>query len=222
MKKIYLLLALLSLSSIGWSQSVNDTLQKFKPGIYKSFSELKSNQPSIPLKYKVIKERVRINIITGEKIELYKLDIDKKEMKKNEQVFGFSDGINIYIGTLFYKFYKWRPEVVERSVRLAPRSHFALVESVGILYYFEDMGFNAMSNSNGGYGGNSRYIRKNILDTRTGIIYELSKGVVREVIADDKSLLDAFNNEKQKKRNMEHYIKLYNDRKRGDYSESLE
>ena len=51
-----------------------------------------------------------------------------------------------------------------------------------------------------------RYLSESVINTNTGEVFELSKKVIRKILADEPDLLKAFEDEKNKKSHLSEYI----------------
>ena len=103
---------------------INDTI--YRVGIYRTFEEFKFNKPSIAFNYNVvinIHSYSKFNI--AQQIALYKIMINKKIGKSIGNVFGFSNGKNVYIN--------------DRSPKLSPKTDFSKIEYFGIFCYYNEI-----------------------------------------------------------------------------------
>lgn len=154
-----------------------------KSGIYKTFEEFRNNIPSLSLQGKII--AVELKYKTGTFSEpsyftAYKLEISKEEAKKTGGVFGFSDGIKLYV-ILDYS----------NSERVNSPSFFAM-EYLGKYCVYDAMYVSTLDNL-------SLY-NKGVftIDMHTGDSQLLTVGRLKRIIADDQALLAEFKESKNK------------------------
>lgn len=96
---------------------ITDDSLNLKKGIYKTFDEFRSNSPSIPLDYEIIK----VNDIA------FQLKIDKEKTDYYGAIWGFCDGKKVYINLDF--------DMSGRS-RFRPYSYFGILQNIGRYCYF--------------------------------------------------------------------------------------
>lgn len=199
MKNSYQVLSailVLLLTFPGFSQAPIYQADILKKGIYRNFQELKTNNPSIPMEYKVEQFQEGFDLFKASNLaKSYKLIIDKSTGKEFGKVYGFCDGINVYIN----------PE--EPSLR--PDTPFSKIEDLDAISYFESN--DCVRERSGGWNC-SRKMR--ILDFQTGQVTQLTVGNFNELISDDPALQNQFKKEKKKKDRLQDYVWLYLARKR--------
>ncbi len=220
MKSMILFFGLFSilLTVNGQNLIINDSI--FREGIYKTFEELKYNKPSMEFNYNVITKSHRYGL-SNEKgqVPFYKIMINKKEGKSIGKIFGFCDGKTVYIN--------------DNSPRLGPDTEFSKIEYFSKYCYFKyvkirktekqksraernmDNAKNIFISNNVGRIMNAsttviegRLVEK-ILNIESGKVISLSTKVLRELIANDKELLDEFNKESQRSQKLMQYLIRY-------------
>ena len=192
MKKVVLLFVfLIGFVSIGVSQNIlEDTI--YEAGIYRTFDEFKNNSPSIPFHYEVIlKQRGYGAFFTEGKVDFYKIVIDKVKAKECGEIFGFSDGKNLF--------------VLEHNRKLTPKTEFVKIsEIIGSYCYYETRGMTSYYNINGGTSY-SYYLKQVLLKMSTGTHFELTQKDVKEMLAKYPDLLDQFKAEPYKSKVLKDY-----------------
>lgn len=160
----------------------NQTL--FKPGIYNNFDEMKYNNPSTPLEHKILSRSVKIG---GTSLIFYQLKSNRK-ISTSRNYYGFSDGKNIFI---------------RQKESAGLKSEFVKIDIFGNYGLFEDISVVATGTVA------IPFLTHNILDMNTGNIKRLDRKYVRDFIADDKELLEAFDNESNKATKLREYVVQY-------------
>lgn len=191
---VLFIIVLFSIVSIGQGQNliISDTV--YKKGIYRTFEEFRFNKPSIDLDYKIVSKKSGYGLFGAEgSIPVYRLDVDKKVGKSIGKIFGFSDGRNIYINPSF-------PE-------LSPQTDFSKIEFIREYCYFENIQITRISN--GSHTTETKSLSKKLIDVVRVKGITLDKYTLRELIADDKDLLEEFNNESQKNKKLKEYVIRY-------------
>lgn len=160
-------------------------LTLFKPGVYNNFEEVKYNNPSAPLAHKILSRTVKVGRTP---VIYYKLELNNKKAISKERFYGFSDGKNIYI---------------RQKDGAGLTKEFVKIDNYGKYGLFDDIAYV--------YTGTVSvpYITHNILDMNTGTIIRIDKKYVRELLADDPVLLEAFNKESKKDTKLKEYIVRY-------------
>lgn len=201
---------------------INDTI--FREGIYRTFEEFKYNKPSIEFNYNLITKSRRYGLSNEEgEVPFYNIMINKKEGKSIGKIFGFCDGKTVYIN--------------ENSSRLGPDTEFSKIEYFGNYCYFKyvknrkvdkqkSRAERNMDNPKNIYISNNvkrimnasttvtegRLVEK-IINIESGEVISLSTKVLRELIANDKDLVDAFNKESQRSQKLMQYLIRYLDKR---------
>ena len=224
MKRLILFSGLFSifLTVNGQNLIVNDTI--FKEGIYMTFEEFKYNKPSIEFNYNVITKSHRYGLSNEEgQVPFFNVMISKKEGKSIGKIFGFCDGKTVFIN--------------DNSPRLGPDVEFSRIEYFGKYCYFKyvknhkvdkqkSRAERNMDNPKNIFISNNvkrimnasttvtegRLIEK-IINIESGEVISLSTKVLRQLIADDKELLDAFNKESQRSQKLMLYLIKYLDKR---------
>jgi hypothetical protein len=198
MKKIILYSFLFGVTLITHGQGLITSDTIYKAGIYRTFQEFKYNNPSIGLNYKTSTISSGYGFLNaGGRVTFYRIDIDRKKGKSIGNVFGFCDGKNICIN--------------ESNPILGPKTEFSKIEYLGKYCYFESLYSKPVYN--GVSSSTSASLDEKIIDINSGEVISLSKNKIQELIADDKELLDKFNNDSQKNKKLKEYIIKYLERK---------
>ena len=154
-----------------------------KPGIYKSFNEFKANNPSIEFTGTIKSQE--FNLGNKTKFTEYLLKITKEESKRIGNVFGFSDGINFYIGAKSQNIYDFS---------------FYKLEFIGKkILYFESL-------KSGKYG---LVKDKNILIMDSGEIKYLTNSRMKKLLKDKPALYEKFKAQNNKYDYIKEYIIEY-------------
>lgn len=163
----------------------SNSKQLYKPGIYTSLNEMKTNTPNLPLD---------LNVFTSlsDDNRFYLKDKESGKSFNQPFVYGFSDGNDIYLNA--GKFYK--------------ANHFVKLQSIeGSYFLFEDIVFDDNSSSNAFYRSadttqglafgaisimfdNTLANKKSkvIFDMNDGEIFTLTKSNFKSVVTKDRSL----------------------------------
>ncbi|AHM61372.1 hypothetical protein D770_15590 [Flammeovirgaceae bacterium 311] len=98
MKNFTLLLVLLFVvCGTAYSQKyINERGIRLKPGIYRTFEELKTNSPSIAWKYETVEKTEKVGSWDYPH-QVYRISIDHNEAQQIGQVYGFCDGNKVYV-----------------------------------------------------------------------------------------------------------------------------
>lgn len=189
----YILFFLLA-SHYGQSQNLikDDTL--YKAGIYKTFEEFKFNSPSIVFNYKInIKNKGYGTLGLEGRMDFYRIEIERKVAKSMGNVFGFSDGRNVYIN--------------EEYPQLGPRADFSKIQYFGKYCYFEGFAYTVVYTPSG--STTVAEVDEKMIDINSGEVIHLRKKTMRELLANDPKLLEEFNNETQKNKKLKAYAIKY-------------
>lgn len=160
----------------------NQTL--FKPGVYNNFEEMKYNNPSAPLEHKIISRSVKMD---GTSVVFYKLKSNNR-VTTARKYYGFSDGKNIYIRQ------KEGAGLTTEYTKIDIYGNYGLFEDISLV----TTGTVAVP-----------FLTHNILDMNNGSLTRLDRKYVRELIADDPELLEAFNKESNKGTKLREYVVQY-------------
>ena len=224
MKRMILFFGLFSILLTVNSQNliINDTI--FREGIYKTFEEFKHNKPSLQFNYNVITKSHRYVLSNDEgQVPFYKIMINKKKGKSIGKIFGFCDGKTVYIN--------------DNSPRLGPETEFSKIEYFGKYCYFKYVKIRKvekqksrternMDNAKNIFISNNvkrimnasttvtegRLVEK-ILNIESGEVMSLSTKVLRELVANDKELLEEFNKESHRSQKLMQYLIRYLDKR---------
>jgi len=159
------------------------------PGIYKSFEEFKYNNPSFDFDNQMtIKER---NYMKDKKI--YNLDIDRKKRRTIGKVFGFCDGKDVFINSNYPK--------------LTANPEFVKMEYLLKYYFYEHVEY--MPIIVGDVTTISVIPVQKILDLNTGNVKVFNKKTLRDIIADDQTLLEEFDAVAGKNKVLKEYLIKY-------------
>ncbi len=178
---LYLITSILlqAIPSISQSDSLtNDilTTKKFRYGIYRTFNEFKSNSPSIISGFEILAD--------SSFLARHKLKTKKGKIIK--EVYGFSDGKNIFISTKTY----------------AQTNHFIPILALGKITYFEDK--KGKANSSLAFSKEKNNALKNpgwvvYIPDGDGLAYALSQETIYSILKqNDRELFTKFNKENSK------------------------
>jgi hypothetical protein len=165
-----------------------------KPGIYRSFEELKYNNPSVEFSYRITSRSRKIN---QDQVNFYSIDIDKRKAKEAGKVIGFSDGKEVYIS--------------RNSQSLRPGTEFVKAEILDRYYYFQDI--ETIIVPSGTTVVSVPKLVQKIMDMNTGKITTLNIQNLKELMADNPGLIAGFDRETQKNRKLKEYLIRYLDDK---------
>lgn len=187
MKKIIPLLAVLLFTSLLAAQDliINDTV--YNAGFYTSFEEFKYNKPSIPFNYET---KSVTNNVRGGTVTYHRIAFKKKEAKALGVIFGFSDGKHVYI--------------LDEPREIIPNTKFMQIQKFGKLCYFE-RGIARVGYNN----SQTIYLLPCLLNMESGEIIKVDKTTLPEIIADNKALLEAFEQEKKQYKVVKDYLLKY-------------
>lgn len=159
-------------------------------GVYRSFSEFRTNSPSITGQLKITANRVKVlNEQTG------------KFENVNEDFWGICRNDTIYV------------YLDETATAQSPHIHH--VEFIGRYCYFLDLGgFTQPGPVGGSYTGS--YQAEYVVNINNGSIYKLDKKLMRSILAKDPALLQQFEKEEAKGEVFREYILKINDRRKMD------
>ena len=160
----------------------------FKSGIYKSFDEFRYDNPSIELNCRVLAKK---HSVAKGQIAYYKLDLDNKKRKTMGKVFGFCDGKDVYID--------------KNYPNPSSNPEFSKMEYLYKYYFYEYVKYNPIMNGSMVVIIPSRV--QMIMDINNGEARTLNKQTLKEIMANDQTLLDEFNNSSGKERVKEYLIK---------------
>jgi hypothetical protein len=147
---------------------------------------MKYNNPSVPLHDKIYS---RVVSLSGSKqVTYYKLDVTRNQAKESGEIFGFSDGKNQY---------------VRQTGGTGLKREFVRIDNYGKYGYFEDIGYILVNSTV------VPYLTFNLIDMNSGDITRIDKKHLREYLAEDPKLLEAFNNESQKDKKIKEYLIRY-------------
>ncbi|KAA2244988.1 hypothetical protein F0L74_03225 [Chitinophaga agrisoli] len=167
----------------------------YKKGVYKNFQEFQQDNPSITGNL-VLKNRssaAQIYLLASRN-ELRVVDSTGQE-RKVKDYWGFSDGNSVYI----------RDNGLNRIKEIG---YYCLYEIGGLIATpLPQPGALTFKNTP------PPVIRKKVINILTGDIYELSLYNLRKyILPEDKVILEAFNQDEQKREKLEYYIQWFNQR----------
>lgn len=165
----------------------------FQPGVYNRFEEMKYNNPSSPLESKIYSRVVRLS--GSQQVTYYTLDMTRNQAKDLGGLFGFSDGKYQYI---------------RQSGGAILKKEFVRIDNYGKYGYFEDVDYILVNSVL------VPYLTFNLIDMNSGDITRIDKKHLREYLAEDRKLLEAFNNESQKDKKIKEYLIRYLDSKNNE------
>lgn len=170
---IFIFIVAISMRASGQEFLNNDSVPLME-GIYKNLDELKTNSPSVPLYYPVVRKRHTYGVLIDQKVHVtYQLAMSSAQFEKLGWYFGFCDGQNIYIN----------PD----PVHLNKNTDFERLEILKPLAYFERIKIEYYPNGNP-FGFNSNRVMLNVpfvFDIPSGSISELTPDLVNEMIWKD-------------------------------------
>lgn len=181
---------------------------RFKKGIYRDFNEFKYNNPSIEFNYDVKTDPVKYGFVNrGGLYNYYSIIIDKKLGKSVGEVFGFCDGINVYIN--------------EDIPKLSSKARFSMIQYFGLYCYFEGAieydGAVVLSDSPGIKQSSPPPGKlQKVINIISGEVIVLSKNSVREILKDDPVLFEQFNTQKKKELFLKSYVIEYSEKHRSE------
>lgn len=188
---ILILFAFYFLSGKSQTIIINDTLN-LKKGIYRDFSEFKTNNPSIPVNFTVYPVKETYGMFDGSSIERYKTTCSKDEITQLSKIWGFCDGKNIYVNYSYYE-----------HVPFADGATFDKL-TLGRYCYSESITYASIQ------GTIARFINRFAIDINTGAVIRLyNNGVVKNLLKSDAELLNEFKNDEHKKEHYKYYIVEY-------------
>jgi hypothetical protein len=166
---------------------------KYQPGVYRNFEEMKYNNPSAPIQYKVYSSVLKIGLgPNAEQVTLYQLDLTRSQAKELGKLFGFSDGKNLYI---------------EQKEGIGLRKDFIKIENYGKYGYFEDVIHILIGTTI------IPVNTLNLIDMNSGEIILIDKKQLKELLKDDPTLLEEFNNEAHKDKKLKDFLIRYLEKK---------
>ncbi len=169
--------------------------RQYKKGVYKTFREFQQDNPSISGNL-VLKNRssaAQIYLLANRN-ELHVVDSTGQE-RKVKDYWGFSDGNNVYI----------RDNGLNKLKEIG---YYCLYELQGIVA-------TPLATPGGLTFKNTPppTIRKKVINILTGQVYELSLYNLRKyILPEDKVIMEAFNEDEQKREKLEYYIQWFNQR----------
>lgn len=190
MRKFIFVLSFLLFQNLVTAQEAEAPENKYKPGIYKTYSEFLTGTPSIPLNFEFKQKKHGYGLFgMGGNIPVTYLKVKKKEGKAIGTVFGFSDGKNIYINP-------WEEE-------LSGRVKFYQPEFIGHYCYMEYI----YTLSVNGRGSHSK--KEMIIDMKNHKTFELDKWTLKDLLSSNKELSESFKEERNKNAVLKDYFVKY-------------
>lgn len=184
-------------NSINSSEKSNNTSEKSnvlngrrisKVRLLRNINDLLDNRPTDEIST-FVNERDQ-----GLNITYYQLEVSNKMGREIGRVFSFSDETGFYINP--------------RKPKLHKRTNFFEADTIGdFIHFIEMVSVNTP-------GNNYSYRAEQLLDIRSGKVKSLTRSLLRKLIADDKQLLEMFNNEKGKSAKLASYLREYYFRKK--------
>lgn len=166
---------------------MQDSLPGKPAGIYNSFEDLMKNTP-VPGYITTFSEG-------KEQETTYYSMSDKEERNKYKKIYGFCDGADLYlnVATIYPVFGR--------------ENRFARAEKIGRYYYLETTRIILVSNVS------VPLLIRLIVDKGTGEVTELTNNSLKRIISNDQVLLNEFESEKHKTKELKEYLKRYSERK---------
>jgi len=170
------------------------TENMLKPGIYKSFEELKYNSPGLEYKYSF--KKVRAGRTLGKSYYTYRLTLNNQVRYEIGNIYGFCDGNDFYVN------------ITARSRKLRTSTKFVKADNLKKFCYFEY--YKTTSVPTGQYGSiYSHSIQRRVIDMNTGEVINLKRSSLKNLIMDDTELLHEFENESSKSTKLKEYLIRY-------------
>jgi hypothetical protein len=163
----------------------------YKAGVYKSFNELRYNNPSAALQGDVVS---RTDQAGKQKVMFYSLKMKKSEAKDHVKVYGFSDGSAIYL---------------KRKEGIGIPQEFVRIDNYGMYGYFEDIAYVSTGSAM------VPFLTMNLVNMNTGEIKRVDRKHLRDLLADEPDMLKGFDQEPQKDKMMKDYLIRYLEKKSG-------
>lgn len=217
MKKIIVVVLLSTLVAQAKSQSIFVD-KELRKGLYRTFQEFISNNPSLPLNESevVFEEDTEILldnvkgflIYEGTEVKLPVFRFKNKKTNKREKtstLWGYCDGTKVFINSYTH----------------IPRHFFVELLLVGRYCYFMQVGdpsnFQPAGSPNFSVVNTYETVDEYIINVNNGKIFKLDRKLLKQILESDKELLEEFENDKAiKKKFLIEYIKKYNDRHRDE------
>ena len=197
MFRILVITSLLSLSQSVFTQElITDSTIVLKAGIYRDFFEFKYNCPSRPMKYEVYSFEAKYSkgqFATTENANLYLLvnfDLKKK-------IYGFCDGVNIFI--------KVKTDMDDKPV-------FSKVEHLGRYAYFTSVTNTSIMPSSIGAIYQAPQLLHKVVSLTTGNTYTVSTGNISQIVKDDSDILDLVNRDNDLNDKLKTYLIMYSNK----------
>lgn len=131
-------------------------------------------------------------------IYYHRLNVDKDLGKAVGKIYGFDDGRNVYINP--------------RKPKLRKRTDFFKSQKIGRFLHYKVISRITFPVA-GAAPAVIEFPAEKLLDTQTGKTVTLTRGRLRQLIADDSELLDSFNQQKKKSSKLKLYLEAYYERK---------
>jgi hypothetical protein len=166
------------------------------PGFYKSFFEFKYNCPFIEGTFPAISDSITGSSIFVRRFSItcVKFNVDLNFAKSIGEVYGYCDGVNVFLygGEL---------------TKLTSSIMFTKLDNIGRYCVFDEMVVNGNNNLN------SVSLGYNVLDLNTGSIRkDINRYVLNELIKKDSVLVENFEKEEDKRKNIKKYLVQYSNR----------
>lgn len=186
-------LSLLCVSLFGFAQYPIAKDKTYKPGIYLSYEEFINNAPSMNLSYEIKERKVGYGFFgIGGNLPVNYLKIKKKEARDIGAIFGFSDGVQVYINP-------WKE-------KLSSNTRFYRVEFIRDFCYMEYLFTTKVNNSS------SNEKRTMVINLETNKAFGLDKSAMKELLGNYPELLKAFEDESKKNSKLKEYLVRYLDK----------
>jgi len=198
MKKIIITAFLISGCLLGMAQQLIIYATEHKAGIYKTFEEFKYNNPSVPFHYPVRKKTKKFphKVI----VTTCKIDIGREDGNKIGKVFGFCDGVDVFINT--------------ESPELSSWTVFTKIEYFGKYCYYREVG---SAYSGGGFDGTGgKYLTEKIIKIQTGENQVISTFNLEDLFADDPEYLAEYRSDEKRYKKLQFYLQKYLEKHKDD------
>lgn len=184
-----------------------DSTIALKRGFYRTYQEFKDNNPTLLIPATTVIDDEFISIFT-EPFYCYKINlIDTFKIEKYTPVWGFCDGVHIYLN---------------REKEFRKRVRYDIIEKMGNYYYFQttSMTYSPGMYVGGGVGGGgmmmgggaSKTVQQMYFDFATGTEELLTKSKLKKLLQQYPDLLQKFKDETSKSKKLKMYFKLFTER----------
>lgn len=155
---------------------------------------MKTNSPSVPFNYQVGMKKA---CVEDDCVYRYRIRIERSKAKQIGEIYGFSDGDDIYV--------RITSDRSQGNRVLTPTDRFSRLDQIG-----EFALYSTKLNAGAGKKVVPADMTTYMVDLATGKRQKLNESIVSNIISDNSSLLEEFKGTKRKKRRpYGEYIKRY-------------